>query len=56
MDYQVYQCFAKIISENPEHDFPQWIAYQKKKQQLFASIEGKNKGKYSKQNFDFSSE
>lgn len=47
---------AEFISENPAHDFPQRIAYRRIKQQLFASIEGKRNGKYSKQNFDFSSE
>jgi hypothetical protein len=47
---------AEFISENAAHDFPQRIAYRRIKQQLFASIEGKRNGKYSKQNFDFSSE
>ncbi len=44
---------TEFISENPLHDFPQRIAYRKIKNQLFASIEGNNKSKYSKQNFDF---
>lgn len=44
---------AEFISENPAHDFPQRIAYRRIKNQLFASIEGKRNGKYSKQNFDF---
>jgi hypothetical protein len=43
----------EFISENPAHDFPQRIAYRRIKNQLFASIEGKRNGKYSKQNFDF---
>ena len=46
----------EFISENPAHDFPQRIAYRRIKNQLFASIEGKRNGKYSKQNFDFISE
>ena len=52
----IFQRGTEFISENPAHDFPQRIAYRRIKQQLFASIEGKNKGKYSKQNFDFSTE
>jgi hypothetical protein len=44
---------TEFISENPAHDFPQRIAYRRIKDQLFASIEGKKNGKYSKQNFDF---
>lgn len=46
----------EFISENPAHDFPQRIAYRRIKNQLFASIEGKRNGKYSKQNFDFLTE
>ncbi|MFY7839354.1 MAG: DUF6265 family protein [Lacibacter sp.] len=45
---------TEFISQNPEHDFPQRIAYRRIGNQLFASIEGKRNGKYSKQNFDFS--
>ena len=51
----IFQRGTEFIGENPAHDFPQRIAYRRVKQQLFASTEGKNKGKYSKQNFDFSS-
>jgi len=47
---------AEFICENPAHDFPQRIAYRRVKQQLFASTEGKENGRYSKQNFDFSLE
>lgn len=47
---------TEFISENPEHDFPQRIAYRKIKNQLFASIEGRKNGKYNKQNFDFTAE
>jgi Domain of unknown function (DUF6265) len=47
---------TEFISENPAHDFPQRIAYRRIKQQLFASIEGKKNGRYSKQNFDFTGE
>ena len=52
----IFQRGTEFISENPAHDFPQRIAYRRIKQQLFASIEGKNKDKYSKQNFDFTTE
>jgi hypothetical protein len=47
---------TEFISENPTHDFPQRIAYRRIKNQLFASIEGRRNGKYSKQNFDFIAE
>lgn len=47
---------TEFISENPTHDFPQRIAYRRIKNQIFASIEGKRNGKYSKQNFDFVTE
>lgn len=44
---------TEFISENPEHDFPQRIAYRRVKNNLFASIEGRKNGKFGKQNFDF---
>jgi hypothetical protein len=47
---------AEFIAENPAHDFPQRIAYRRIKNQLFASIEGRNNGKYGKKNFDFTTE
>lgn len=47
---------TEFISENPVHDFPQRIAYRRIRNQLFASIEGRNGNKYGKQNFDFSAE
>ncbi|WP_353550472.1 DUF6265 family protein [Sediminibacterium sp. KACHI17] len=47
---------TEFISENPTHDFPQRIAYRRIKQHMYASIEGKRNGKYSKQNFDFTNE
>lgn len=47
---------TEFICENPAHDFPQRIAYRRIKNQLFASIEGRKKGKYGKQNFDFIAE
>jgi hypothetical protein len=43
----------EFIAQNLAHDFPQRIAYRRIKNQLFASIEGNNNGKYSKRNFDF---
>jgi hypothetical protein len=47
---------AEFIGVNPAHDFPQRLAYRRIKNQLFASIEGLKKGKYVKQNFDFTIE
>jgi Domain of unknown function (DUF6265) len=47
---------SEFISENSAHDFPQRIAYRRIKNQLFASIEGRKNGRYSKQNFDFTSD
>jgi hypothetical protein len=47
---------TEFISENPGHDFPQRIAYRRIGKSLYASIEGKRNGKYSKQNFDFAME
>jgi hypothetical protein len=47
---------TEFISENPEHDFPQRIAYRRVKNNLFASIEGRKNGKFGKQNFDFTGE
>jgi len=44
---------TEFICENPNHDFPQRIAYRRIKNQLFASIEGKNGPRYNKVNFDF---
>lgn len=49
----VFQRGTEFIAENPEHDFPQRIAYRCIRDQLFASIEGKKNGKFGKQNFDF---
>jgi hypothetical protein len=43
----------EFIAENTEHDFPQRIAYRRIQSQLFASIEGRKNGRFSKQNFDF---
>lgn len=49
----IYAQKNEFISENPVHDFPQRIAYRRVSGNLFASIEGSQKGKYRKQNFDF---
>lgn len=46
----------EFVSENPAHDFPQRIAYRRIKQTMYASIEGKRNGRFSKQNFDFTTE
>lgn len=47
---------TEFIAENPAHDFPQRIAYRRIKNQLFASIEGRNNNKFSKINYDFVTE
>lgn len=52
----IFQKGTEFISENPAHDFPQRIAYRRINNQIFASIEGRKNGKYSKQNFDFIAE
>lgn len=49
----IYLGKEEFISENAAHDFPQRISYRRVKNQLFASIEGKTKGRYIKQNFDY---
>lgn len=49
----LYQGNAEFIAENKDHDFPQRIAYRRIKNQLLASVEGKLKDKYRKQNFDY---
>lgn len=50
----IFQRFGEFISENPAHDFPQRISYRRYLPMLmFASIEGNNKGRYSKRNFNF---
>ncbi|MFZ6024635.1 MAG: DUF6265 family protein [Bacteroidota bacterium] len=46
----------EFVSKNPTHDFPQRIAYRRIKQAMYASIEGKRNGRFSKQNFDFTIE
>lgn len=49
----IYIGKEEFISENLAHDFPQRISYRRVKNQLFASIEGKTKGRYIKQNLDY---
>ncbi len=44
---------GEFISENPNHDFPQRIAYRRVGDRMFASIEGRKEGAYSKYNFDY---
>jgi Domain of unknown function (DUF6265) len=44
---------SEFIAENTAHDFPQRISYRRIQSQLFASIEGRKNGRYTKQNFDF---
>ena len=41
----------EAVFENPEHDFPQRIIYQKKNGSLHARIEGMEKGKSKSQDF-----
>ena len=52
----VFQKGTEFISLNPEHDFPQRIAYRRIDKRIHASIEGQNNGRYGKQNFDFTLE
>ncbi|AEE48787.1 DUF6265 family protein [Haliscomenobacter hydrossis] len=53
----VFQRGSEFICENPAHDFPQRIAYQRiSATQMLASIEGLRKGRFSKQNFNYSQE
>lgn len=50
----IYQRGTEFICVNPEHDFPQRIAYLRlSASQMLASIEGTRKGRFSKQNFNF---
>ena len=50
----IYHRFSEFICENPAHDFPQRIAYRRySSMMMHASIEGNNKGRYSKRNFSF---
>ncbi len=46
----------EFICENPEHDFPQRIAYRRIDNRMYASIEGRRDGKLRKRNFDFTKE
>lgn len=52
----IFQRGTEFISENPLHDFPQRIEYRRIGNLMYASIEGKRKGKFFKQHFDFTSE
>jgi hypothetical protein len=47
---------TEFISENPDHDFPQRIAYRRVEDRIFASIEGRKNGVYNKQSFDYKKE
>lgn len=50
----IFQKGNEFIALNPEHDFPQRIAYRRiSATQVLASIEGMKNGAYRKQNFDF---
>ena len=42
---------AKFTFENLNHDFPQRVSYGRKSNLLLASIEGTEKGKFSRQEF-----
>jgi hypothetical protein len=42
---------AKLTFENLMHDFPQRVTYERKSNQLLASIEGTEKGKFSRHEF-----
>lgn len=49
----IYVGREEFICENPQHDFPQRIAYRKWKDFILANIEGRNNARYSKRNFDY---
>ena len=42
---------AKLTFENLTHDFPQRVTYERKSNLLLASIEGNEKGKFSRHEF-----
>ena len=42
---------GKFVFENPSHDYPQRVIYQRKNGLLVASIEGTQNGKFSRQEF-----
>ena len=42
---------AKSVFENLTHDYPQRVSYERKNRLLVASIEGTEKGKFSRQAF-----
>ena len=42
---------AKFVFENLTHDYPQRVSYERKNNLLVASIEGTEKGKFSRQEF-----
>lgn len=42
---------AKFIFENLQHDYPQRVSYERKNSLLVASVEGTEKGKFSRQEF-----
>ncbi len=42
---------AKMTFENLNHDFPQRVIYERKANLLLASVEGTEKGKFSRQEF-----
>lgn len=44
---------TKLVFENAEHDFPQLVTYSTSADGLYASIEGKEKGKPKKEEFQY---
>jgi hypothetical protein len=44
---------ASIVFENPEHDFPQKIGYQRRGGELFAWIEGSDRGQIKRIEFPY---
>jgi len=44
---------TKLVFENAEHDFPQMVTYSTSADGLYASIEGKEKGKPKKEEFQY---
>lgn len=43
----------EVVFENPEHDFPQTISYRRAGDQLYAAVEGKDKGRQRREEFPY---
>src|SRR4051794_6866282 len=47
------QTANEVVFENPEHDFPQTILYRRAGDQLYAAVEGKDKGRQRREEFPY---